>query len=313
MKKVRLLSILFIFMGISCFAQGMTVFDPTNWLSGLDRLYATYDEIQNSLKRIQQNYERMQHAIQEAQSLDWENIEWDGDFDFRDELKQAGTQVNRRLNIIRKAEDCFQRKTIKFGKQSFSYADLMTEEGWRSMGTAFEKSAENSYNQACDAWVGKLTEKQKAKIIRKYGITPRNYYRMRAREAVLQAEMTKIVGQAEQELQNEELTKNQEQMNAVIQKIMKGGTQKEIAQYTALLQKLTIERMDLMKQQQQEALKQQTEIEMLSKGKNAEEQTKKDVADSMAQDSPYKNEPNFLSTSIDVDKDDVKDVKIPGM
>lgn len=313
MKKVKLLSFLFVAFafGQNIFAQGMTVFDPTNWISGLDRLYATYDEIQNSIKRIQQNYEAMQHAIEQAQSLDWENIEWDGDFDFRDELRQAGTQINKRLTIMRKAEDCFTKKVIKFGKQSFSYADLMTEEGWKGMGAAFETSAENSYKNACDAWVGKLTDKQKATIIRKYGVTPANYYRVKAREAILQAEMTKIIGQAESELQNEELQKNQEQINAVMQKIMQGGTQKQIAQYTALLQKLTLERMDLMKQQQEEALKQQTQIQMLSQADDVKQRTKDKVKDSLAADKKFKNENNFLNAPIEAEK--TSDSKIPGL
>lgn len=313
-KLLKTLFICFCVLTQTCFAEGAVVtFDPTNWISGLDRLYATYDEITNSLKQIEQNYQKMQHAIEEAKSLDWENIQWDGDFDFRDELRQAGTQVNKRLNIIRKAEDCFQKKTIKFGNQSFSYADLMTVEGWKGLGDAFVTSADNSYKSAMEAWCNKLTDKQKAHIMRKYGITPQNYYRTKAREALLKAEMTKIVGAAEQELQDEQLTENQNQINEVMKKIMQGGTQKEIAQYTALLQNLTLQRMDLLKQQQESAISQQAQIDALQAANSAEEETKKAVADSISKESRYTNEANFLDTSIKVEKEDKSNINIPKM
>lgn len=297
------------------FAQsgGVITFDPTNWISGLDRLYATYDEITNSLKQIEQNYQMMQRAIEEAKSLDWENIQWDGNFDFQDELRQVGSQVNKRLDIIRKAENVFTKKTIKFGKQSFSYNDLMSIEGWQNLGDAFDESANNSYKNAMEAWCNKLTDKQKAKIIRKYGITPQNYYRTKARETLLQAEMTKIVGMAESELQNEELNQNQEQINAVMKKIMAGGTQKEIAQYTALLQSLMLQKMDLMKQQQDQVIAQQAQIDMLKSANDAETETKKQLKNSMAKGNKYSNELNFLGKPIETPKNNNdSNVKIPG-
>lgn len=311
-KLLKTLFICFCVLTQTCFAEGAVVtFDPTNWISGLDRLYATYDEITNSLKQIEQNYQKMQHAIEEAKSLDWENIQWDGDFDFRDELRQAGTQVNKRLNIIRKAEDCFQKKTIKFGNQSFSYADLMTVEGWKGLGDAFVTSADNSYKNAMEAWCNKLTDKQKAHIMRKYGITPQNYYRTKAREALLKAEMTKIVGAAEQELQDEQLTENQNQINEVMKKIMQGGTQKEIAQYTALLQNLTLQRMDLLKQQQEAAVSEQAQVDMLAASNSAEEETKKAAAKSFAEGNSYKTETNFLGEEIPANKDNKDNTNIP--
>lgn len=297
-----------------CFAEGgLITFDPTNWISGLNRLYATYDQITNSLKQIEQNYQRMQHAIEEAKSLDWQNIQWDGDIDFRDEIRQVGTQVNKRLDLIRRAEDCFTKKTIKFGKQSFSYNDLMSIEGWNNMGNAFSDSSNNSYKEAMEAWCGKLTDKQKRKIMRKYGISPQNYYRTKAREALLQAEMAQIVGMAEKELQNDDLNKNQEMINEVMKKIMAGGTQKEIAQYTALLQSLVLQKMDLLKQQQDEAIAQQAQLDMLTSAKDAEAETRKQLSDSMAAGNKYNYETNFLGEAITLPKDnDDKNVKIPG-
>lgn len=313
-KLLKTLFICFCVLTQTCFAEGAIVtFDPTNWISGLDRLYATYDEITNSLKQIEQNYQKMQHAIEEAKSLDWENIQWDGDIDFRDELSQVGSQVNKRLDIIRKAEDCFQKKVIKFGNQKFSYADLMTVEGWKGLGNAFATSADNSYKNAMEAWCGKLNDKQKSKIMRKYGITPQNYYRVKARETMLKEEMTRIVGAAELELQNEELNNNQKAINAVMKKLMAGGTQKEIAQYTTLLQTLLLEKIELMRQQQEQAIKQQAEIDMLSASETAEQETKKAVADSISKESRYTNEANFLDTSIEVKDEDTSNINIPKM
>ena len=315
MKMEKLRKFLFISLFVfcsNCFAQGvMLTHDATNWMTAVENLFATYDEINNSIKQIEQNYQKMQHAIEEAKSLDWENIQWDGDFDFRDELKQASTTVNKRLNYLRKAEDCFQKKTIKFGKQSFSFADMMSEQGFLSVNAAFAGSMDNSFNSACDAWTGKLTDKQKKAILRKYGVTPKNYYRIKAKEAVLKGEMSKIIGAAESELQNEEMRKNQEQLNAVMNKIMAGGTEKELAQYTSLLQKLVLERMDLMRQQQQEALAQQTIMDMAKSSGDEDKQTKKALVDSMTQDNKSNYEPNFIDEELQDDKKAEDKTKIP--
>lgn len=314
-KLIKLIIIASLLITCRVFAQSaMMTFDPTNWITSLDKLYATYDEVTSSIKRIEQNYQQMQHMIEQAKSLDWENIQWDGDFDFRDELRQAGNQVNKRLSIIRRAEDCFTRKTIKFGKTSFSYQDLMKKEGWNSMSEAFQDSSNNSYQQAMEAWVGKLTDKQKRTIMRKYGVTPTNYYRARARETMLQAQMAKVIGQAEDELANEELLNNEKRINAVMNKIMEGGTQKEIAQETALLQKLVLERMDLMKQQQADALKAQAEMDMLKDAKSAEEKTKEDIINSMTAERNYSYEANFLDAELpEAGKKDESYVTVPSL
>lgn len=301
MKMGKLLN--FFIVGLLCtgkvFAQGaMATFDATNWMTAIEKLYATYDEVQNSIKMIEQNYQKMQHMINEAQSLDWENIQWDGDFDFRNELKDADAQINKRLSYLRRAEDCFEKKTIKFGNSSFSYADLMTEEGWNGMGRAFADSSDNSFKNACDAWTAKLTDKQKRKILRQYNVTPSNYYRIKAKEALLKAQMTKVIGAAESELQNEAMRENDARINALMNKIMKGGTEKEIMQYTTLLQQEVIKKMELMKQQQEEAAAAQANIAMLNSADELDKQTKKDVINSMTDNTGSNYETNFLDEPV---------------
>jgi len=285
-KTIIVLFIMFMGFSVNLIAQtGVTpVFDSMSWLAEIENLYSTYDNVTNSLKMIQQNYEKMQHAIEEAKNLDWENIEWDGDFDFRNELTDVSAQVNRRLDRIRKAETFFTKEQINFGGQKFSLTDLMTVEGRQNVSNAFKDANTNSYTKARDIWVNGLTAKQKRKIWRKYHVNPKTYYSVKIKEAMVQKAQVDIISKAQGELLNEEMIENQERINEVMKKIMKGGTNKELAQYTALLQQLTAEKMDLLKQQAAEVAAAEQKKEMFEEKEKLEDETKTAIIDNMSSD-----------------------------
>ena len=97
MKKFLLAWFLCILLYVPLCSQAApapsVVFDPTNWLTALDTLYSTYDTVMNQIQMIQYQYEQLQHYIEQAKTWEFEDIEWDGDWDFRDEIKQATKSI----------------------------------------------------------------------------------------------------------------------------------------------------------------------------------------------------------------------------
>ena len=52
----------------STYASGYPVFDATNWLAAIDRFYQGYDQLMNSIEMIEQNYQMIQQAYEQAKS-----------------------------------------------------------------------------------------------------------------------------------------------------------------------------------------------------------------------------------------------------
>ena len=89
-KKFKLVVIALLFTNISFInAAGLLTFDASNWLTAIDQLYSSYDMVMNTLKQIEQGYEQFQFHLEQAKSWDLDNISWDGDLDFRDEIKSV--------------------------------------------------------------------------------------------------------------------------------------------------------------------------------------------------------------------------------
>lgn len=190
MKKIRKIFCLIsmvLFGTISSFAQTGIVHDPinnipivSNWLNAIDQLYANYDMITNTITQIENQYKAINQAIENAKGIDWENIHFDGDFDIRDDIKDANKRVNRLLSQANKIKDTLNTSIINVGGQSYSLADIC---GAGEDGKNFASCVEDVYGymkdnmlQAAASAVGNLSEEQEKAIWQKYGISPKNYY-----------------------------------------------------------------------------------------------------------------------------------------
>lgn len=154
-----------------------------NGLTAVDELYGIYDTVQNTITQIENQYKQIQLAVESAKNIDWENIKFDGDFDIRDEIKDANKRVNRLLNQARSIKSALTTSIINLpGGTKYSLAD-MCGFGDESK-DLFTASADiygymsGTVKNAVKTSIGKadLTEKQQRAIFSKYGISPANYY-----------------------------------------------------------------------------------------------------------------------------------------
>lgn len=170
-------------------AAGYPVFDMEGWLSGIDRLYANYDMVKNTISQIENQYKQIQQAVERAKSIDWQNIRWDGDFDIRGEIKDAGKRVNRLLSQANNIKMAITKPSINCGNAKYSIADLCgfthpdpVNGLWESRKniltaiTDYKTYMTDNVKEAVDGLVKGLNYKQKEAIMKKYGVSPRNYF-----------------------------------------------------------------------------------------------------------------------------------------
>lgn len=187
MKRIFLILGL-LFVSIGMFSQvGGIVHDAinnipivSNWLSAVDQLYANYDMIMNSITQIENQYKSIQQAIENAKNIDWENIQFDGDFDIRNDIKSATKRVNALLSQVNAIKDTLNTTIIQTDGASYSLTDIL---GAGDEGKGFGACVKDVYGHmktnmlsAAAAAVGNLSESQEKAIWSKYGISPQNYY-----------------------------------------------------------------------------------------------------------------------------------------
>lgn len=257
MKKILLTWFLCVFLYIPLCPQAApapsVVFDPTNWLTALDTLYSTYDTVMNQIQMIQYQYEQIQHYIEQAKTWEFEDIEWDGDWDFRDEIKQATKSINRQLNNIRKIEESLTIKTLDIGGYSGTVAEFLNPYGDNNMINAIDDNYDWAKNKvwkdAVAGFEGTLTEKQKAALWRKYGLSTKNYYYVQAKKSQLNNAIDAAIAWSLPDNFQAEIEETSTHVNNVLSAGMDpNNTEKSLAQQTMLLTQLTIEELVQLQQ-----------------------------------------------------------------
>ena len=183
-KKIRaavLCVVLSVAGCIQAFAfGGELVFDGANWLKNIEELYATYDMVTNALHQLENQYKQIQMAVDSAKGIDWSNVQWDGDFDIRDDIKNANKRVNRLLTNVRIIEESLTEPSIKIGNANFSIQDLCCASGkdGANITDAWNASKDfvsQSMRKICDTAVHNMSPEEKKAIWAKFGISPSNY------------------------------------------------------------------------------------------------------------------------------------------
>ncbi len=246
MKKIsKFIIALFISLNMVAFSfsAGTPVFDVSNLLTAIDQLYSSYDMVMNTLKQIEQGYQQFQFYLEQAKSWDLENISWDGDLDFRDEIKSVTNRVNKQITNIRKIEEIFTTKQYSAGGMTFTVADLVGAgdrdrdllDVMRNVGNEMK----NSWDQAAEALVNELSEDQKRAIWQKYGISPINFTYMQQKKQLLQnvADQFIAYATAESEALEAQAEADVAVADAVVQEATNGGehTEKELLQQNLVL------------------------------------------------------------------------------
>lgn len=280
-KKFKLVVIALLFTNISFInAAGLLTFDASNWLTAIDQLYSSYDMVMNTLKQIEQGYQQFQFYLEQAKSWDLDNISWDGDLDFRDEIKSVTNRVNKQITNIRKIEEIFTTTQYSAGGMTFTVADLVGAgdkdkdllDVMRNVGNEMK----NSWDQAAEALVNELSEDQKRAIWQKYGISPINFTYMQQKKQLLQnvADQFIAYATAESEALEAQAEADVAVADAVVQEATNGGehTEKELMQQNLVLSRELIKNISDLKLAVRQAAGQTALQQALTDEKEMQEQ-----------------------------------------
>lgn len=280
-KKFKLVVIALLFTNISFInAAGLLTFDASNWLTSIDHLYSSYDMVMNTLKQIEQGYQQFQFHLEQAKSWDLDNISWDGDLDFRDEIKSVTNRVNKQITNIRKIEEIFTTTQYSAGGMTFTVADLVGAgdkdkdllDVMRNVGSEIK----NSWDQAAEALVNELSEDQKRAIWQKYGISPKNFTYMQQKKQLVQnvADQFIAYATAESKVLEEQAAADLALADAVVQEATNGGehTEKELLQQNLVLSRELIKNISDLKLAVRQAAGQTALQQALTDEKEMQEQ-----------------------------------------
>lgn len=187
-------------------ATGYPVFDVSGWLTAIDQLYQQYDMVMNTITQIENQYNMIQQNIERAKSIDWDNIQFDGDFDIRNDIRDANKRVNRLLTSSRNIKSLMTSPSIQCGYGCYSLADLCgmngAEHNFFAACTDTEKYMTDSMEYAVKAITEGLTTKQKRAIWAKYGIGPKNYIFVQQSVAQVKSAASKVMAKVTEEARN---------------------------------------------------------------------------------------------------------------
>ncbi len=255
LKKKVLLCVMIFFKWINVFAVGpLLTIDPTvntsvitQFVTSLTQLYEMYDHTMNQIEMIQQKYEQMQFYIDRAANWNWNEIEWDGNLDFRNEIAKATKQVDKQLTNIRKIKNSLTSNTVSWGGQSYSIASLagIDIDGQGNLEDFVKEGAayyDNGFKKAAKTWAEGVPENEAQYIWSKYGLNPANYKMVRDVERKLSETTGILIGYIEDSPEKKEI---EEEQYKIIENIMnmlqqEGATPDQIASVNAMLQEQTI-------------------------------------------------------------------------
>jgi len=255
MRKIRKFTaciiLLFSVFSSRLFCQAALTFDVSNWIATLNLFYQGYDQIMSTLQLIDQNYQQFQQAIEEAKSWNFDEVEWDGDLDFRNELYSAGSQVNDLLTNVRQAKNALTTENITVNGSSFSLADIAgfgdDSKNIGSFADSVIAEQKSKLKEMSETLTKKMTPEEKAYIWSQYGISPENYYMLDPIKKETASKTAPVLAAAEINLKNVQENGIDEKQQAFMKKIMnlQGGalTEKEIQQMSAAIGSMTLDQL----------------------------------------------------------------------
>ncbi len=197
MKKTISLVLLSLGLFTKAFCGGYPVFDVSNWLQGLDTFYTTYDMLMNTVTQIENQYKQIQQAVENAKSIDWDNIEFEGGFDIRDDIKKVNRRVNRSLTQANRIKDALTQDTLQVGNNRYSVADLCgkgdPDKNLARIGGEYIGFLTANAQKTLNDMEKGLTKKQKEAIWQKYGISPKNYLLVDQTKNFFKSEAEKLI------------------------------------------------------------------------------------------------------------------------
>lgn len=222
--------------GTSAFAQGYPVLDVANLVQSIESVYQYYQQIQNTIEQVQNTYRQIEQAAQQMASMNWDDLKNLGDnfsgigdnpFEVitgvRNSAQDITKAVNKNMNKINDFQDSLTKKSVSFGGMNVSVADLcgagdpgknifdFTRNAWD-----YTTDTENgAFSDIVKGYTEKLSYAQKKAIMRKYGMSPKNYATLELANHELSELMKSSNLQGTLEYQAEILTEAENDANAL--------------------------------------------------------------------------------------------------
>lgn len=224
MKKIKMIfatcvaSMLF---SLSVFAQGYPVIDNANLIQAIDQVYSMHEQVQNTITQIENQYRQIQQAVEKAKSIDWSSIRFDGDFDIRNDIKDATSRVGAIQQQALNIKSILNKPSFSAGSFRYSIADLCgANENGQNVETVakglFGYFSENMKNIG-KSLVGQLTPTQRRAVRRKYGIPPETIFAINQTTEQIKANTTKAISEATEEAKQMKLQDALARSNNIIQ------------------------------------------------------------------------------------------------
>ena len=223
MKKI--ISTLFLSLGLftKAFCNGYPVFDVSNWLQGLDTFYTTYDMLMNTITQIENQYKQIQQAVENAKSIDWDNIEFEGGFDIREDIKKVNRRVNRSLTQANRIKDALTQETLQVGDNRYSVADLCGQgkegKNLARIGGEYIGFLSSNAQKSISKMEKGLTKNQKEAIWQKYGISPKNYLLVDQTKNFFKEEAQKLIQKVQPAITDLEKTEEEKEDSTLEQAV----------------------------------------------------------------------------------------------
>jgi hypothetical protein len=176
-------------------AQGYPVLDIANLFQAIDTLYATYDHIAQTIEMVRNTYNQLQKQIEMVKNMNWSDIgetfqnmdptSLEGILAMRYQIDDVVYYVNRNMNLINAVEDTLTKKTINFGGKKYTFGGLFGFGQGSENTTIFDLPknivdyVDETAHETIKGYEGRLTYKQKEAIMRRHGLSPRNYAKLR--------------------------------------------------------------------------------------------------------------------------------------
>lgn len=199
MRKFCFILLFVVFAAASLPAQMITsdVLNIAHLTQLINQVYATYDSIMAAIEQVQNTYEQLKKQADmimtmpekfnqfkdDLGKIDLTNPE--GFLRFRDQYKDIITYINYNMDLVNNIYDTFTKKKINFGGKNYTFGGLLGMPGSDPGTTVFDlprnivEYMDEQVKEGAAGYAGKLTLKQKEALMLKYGLSPRNYYKLR--------------------------------------------------------------------------------------------------------------------------------------
>lgn len=258
-RKIIAMSGMLLFAAFNLPAQ-WTVHDPA-WestfisevMNSIMQYHQMIEQYLATIRQIEGDYERFQHALRQARNFKFRDVNWDGNFDPFDEMRQMTGQVNSLLNSVRRAKEALTNENITLNGNSYSLLDVVSVSDFSGNGrsaASFAKdaagAAQSAFRSSAEAWEKGLAPAERQYIWSRFGISPANYRMLQGVGSMTSDRLSRVIADVDTSFREAQEKKLTDMQYSYLSKIMEGGDElspAETAQLQAAMQSLTIDQL----------------------------------------------------------------------